>query len=312
MNDLSERVSNQLIEASSQPAFGRAGLPASGGPEKVTAAEKETTPPPGVAPEAAPAINEREMLDAYWGSFGDDATRAKLRQGIYPAPERVVIGTDERRQVGNTQDYPWRCIASLRITANDGSGWIGTGWLVSPRLLLTAGHCVFMADHGGWAQRIEVIPGRQGDTFPFGSCFATVFRSVKGWTNNNNRDYDYGAIILPHNCSYGNQLGWFGYQVRADNNLRNLNVNLSGYPGDKPSGTQWFLSGAVKATNQFEFEYDIDTAGGQSGAPVWVMLDNGNRYSVGIHTNGSLAGNSATRITQEVFNNISAWVNEAP
>ena len=310
MNDLSKSVANELAGGISQPEFGTAGPPPKTSPEKVTAA-----PARGGATEAA-AANEHEMLDAYWGSFGDDATRAKLRTRAYPTVGHpvmeVVIGTDERSQVGNTQEYPWRCIASLRITANDGTGWIGTGWLVNRRLMLTAGHCVYMADHGGWVQQIEVIPGRQGDNSPFGSCIATTFRSVQGWTRDGNRDYDYGAILLPESSALGTQLGWFGYQVRKDDDLNNLTVNISGYPGDKPVGTQWWLSGNVKSVRTCEFEYDIDTAGGQSGAPVWVMLNDGNRYGVGIHTNGALDGNSATRITQEVYNNIAAWINEVP
>ena len=224
----------------------------------------------------------------------------------------VVIGTDERSQVGDTSVYPWRSIASLRITAQDGTGWIGTGWLVGPRILLTAGHCVYMSDHGGWAQQIEVIPGRQGDNFPFQSCIATELRSVHGWIDSGKSEFDYGAILLPEANRYGDQLGWFGYQVRSDDNLNNLTVNISGYPGDKPNGTQWFLSGPIKNESERNFSYDIDTAGGQSGAPVWVFQNDGNRYGVGIHTNGALDGNSATRITQEVFDNVTAWRNEAP
>jgi V8-like Glu-specific endopeptidase len=304
-------ASNQHPARVSAPEFGTAGAPPAESPEKVTpvqAPPAQATSP--AATEVAPA-NESEMLDAYWASYGDEATHARLREAQHQPLMEVIIGTDDRRQVGNTSDYPWRCITSLRITAHDGSAWIGTGWLVNRRLLLTAGHCVYMADHGGWVQQIEVIPGRQGDTFPSGSCVATNFRSVHGWIDDGNRDYDYGAIILGEDCRYGDTLGWFGYQVRSDGDLQNLTVNISGYPGDKPAGTQWFLSGTIKSVNDRTFEYDIDTAGGQSGAPVWAMLSDGSRYAVGVHTNGATGGNSATRITQEVFDNVTAWINEA-
>jgi V8-like Glu-specific endopeptidase len=39
---------------------------------------------------------------------------------------------------------------------------------------------------------------------------------------------------------------------------------------------------------------------------VW-RLQNGQRHAVGIHTNGASTGNSATRITSPVFNNIKKW-----
>ena len=55
----------------------------------------------------------------------------------------------------------------------------------------------------------------------------------------------------------------------------------------------------------------IDTFGGQSGAPVFRLIaGNPIREVVGIHTNGSLRGNSATRITGEVFDNLKAWKDE--
>jgi V8-like Glu-specific endopeptidase len=55
--------------------------------------------------------------------------------------------------------------------------------------------------------------------------------------------------------------------------------------------------------------YDIDTFAGQSGAPVWVRRPDGKRYAVAIHTNGSLSGNSAVRITGQVFQNLKSWRN---
>jgi glutamyl endopeptidase len=224
----------------------------------------------------------------------------------------VVIGDDDRTQVGNTNQYPWRCIASLLITASDGTSWIGTGWLVSPRLLLTAGHCVYMHNQGGWASQIEVIPGRNADDRPFSSCIATNFRTVQAWMSDKDRNYDYAAILLPENCRYGDQLGWFGYTVKGDDELTSLKSNLSGYPGDKPAGTQWFHSRTLTDVDERVLTYDIDSAGGQSGAPVWMRTQDGSRYGIGIHTNGDLAGNSATRINQEVFNNISSWIAEVP
>src|SRR5215207_4101582 len=60
----------------------------------------------------------------------------------------AIIGTDEREQVTQTTQYLWRAIASLRITARDGSQWIGTGWFICPRTLITAGHCVFIKGSG--------------------------------------------------------------------------------------------------------------------------------------------------------------------
>ena len=90
-----------------------------------------------------------------------------------------------------------------------------------------------------------------------------------------------------------------------------MTVNIAGYPPDKPPpGTQWFHSRVVGALTSRTILYDVDTAPGQSGAPVWRFIE-GKRYVVGTHTNGDLGGNSATRIVDSVYDNIRTWVIEA-
>lgn len=252
------------------------------------------------------------LLDAWYAEFGDPhEARLIQRTELAQRALEVVIGTDDRVQITSTTVVPWRWICSLRITAANGAQFIGTGWLVGPRTVMTAGHCVFMHAQGGWAQKIEVVPGRNSFLQPFGSAVATDFRSVTGWTANHDRDFDYGAILLPPDRRFGDTLGFFGYAALPDAELLNLTLNLSGYPGDKPSGTQWFHARRAESVTARTIIYNIDTAGGQSGSPVWRLKD-GLRHAVGIHTNGALSGNSATRIIAGVANNIALWKAAAP
>ena len=86
---------------------------------------------------------------------------------------------------------------------------------------------------------IQVMPGRNGASLPYGSVTSTNFRSVTGWTNRGgDENYDYGAIIMP--TQLGNTTGWFGFGVYSDADLLGTVGNISGYPGDKPAGTQWY------------------------------------------------------------------------
>ncbi|HEX8219339.1 MAG TPA: serine protease [Chloroflexia bacterium] len=221
----------------------------------------------------------------------------------------VVIQADDRVQINNTKVVPWQWICSLLITAGDGSGWIGTGWLIGPRTVITAGHCVYMREHGGWVREIRVMPGRNGSDTSLGNAAATEFRSVRGWVEGQKRVCDYGAIILPESSQFGRQLGTFGYAMPGDGELAGLLVNISGYPGDKPPGTQWYDSRTLASITPRTLVYDADTAGGQSGAPVW-WRQGGKRYVVGIHTNGATSGNSATRIVEAVHRNLTTWRDE--
>ncbi|WP_208420165.1 trypsin-like serine peptidase [Paraflavitalea devenefica] len=240
------------------------------------------------------------------GVFSRDAFFASYPELFEQSMAEVIIGTDDRVRITATTTFPWRAICALRITAKDNTRWIGTGWLVSPRTVITAGHCVYMHEHGGWPKSIEVIPGMNDATRPYGSCTGTAFRSVAGWVNDKKREYDYGAIILPANCRPGDKTGVFGFAVKDDAYLLNSYLNLSGYPGDKGGDQQWFMARRAKSTAPRVIYYEIDTMGGQSGSPVWIKVGTA-RYAVGIHTNGLISGNSATRIVTPVFNNIQSW-----
>ena len=215
-----------------------------------------------------------------------------------------VCGADERVQITGTSAVPWRWICQLIITFNNGARARGTGWFIGPHTVMTAGHCVHSASTGGWAREIEVIPGMNGAARPFGSQIGRSFRSVVGWTNGANPEYDYGAITSPNN-DLGNRTGWFGFAALNDASLNGLLINISGYAGDKPFGTQWFMAGNITSVQPRRLRYLVDTFGGQSGSPAW-RLSNGQRHAVGIHAYGGCP-NGATRITTPVFNNMIAW-----
>lgn len=248
-----------------------------------------------VAESAPDTSNLRPIGEATYGRMSDTES---------------VLGPDTRIQIANTGDYPWRVHCSLLITANDGSQWIGTGWFIGPKTVVTAGHCVFIHAPGtarhGWVQSVRVMPGRNGATLPYGSVTVprANLRSVSAWTSGPNEEFDYGALVL--STPLGNQTGWFGFASYSDATLRPLTVNISGYPGDKPSGTQWYQSSAVAALGPRKVYYTIDTAGGQSGSAAYVIKD-GVRYGVAVHAYGGSSSNSGTRITKPVFDNFQLW-----
>jgi len=241
-------------------------------------------------------------------------TAAEASFDIAPAitPESV-IDDDGRRQIANTYAYPWRVHCSLRIIARDGSAWLGTGFFISPRVLATAGHNVFIngrdPDRRGWVRNIEVIPGRDGNELPFGSALSTRFYSVRGWADDANTEFDYGAIVLDPSEALGNSTGWIGFGAYSDATLRSVWANLSGYPSDRGRGReQWYMARRVDSVSARKVFYDIDTFGGQSGSAVYRIKD-GSRYAIGIHAYGVGARplNSATRINRPAFDNLSAW-----
>jgi glutamyl endopeptidase len=221
----------------------------------------------------------------------------------------TVHGEDKRIQVQETDRYPYRINASLLITARDGSQWIGTGWFISDRTLITAGHCVYIKNSGapnrdGWVKTIQVMPGRNGSTLPFGSVSSSRFWTVTGWADSGDENYDYAAIIIP--TDVGKTVGTIGFGNYADGELIGAVANVTGYPGDQPAGTLWYDTRAVASVTASKIYYDIDTAGGQSGACAYVIKE-GQRIAVAVHAYGGPVTNSGTRISTPVYDNLTLW-----
>ena len=250
------------------------------------------------------------QLDAWYAAYGHPALAALLRQpGVAAAIANIAPDGDERAPVDATEAYPWRCICALAITAADGSRWLGTGWLIGPRTVITAGHCVYLDRHGGWVRQVEVVPGQNGDQRPYGAVVAASFRSVRGWARKRLPGYDYGVIILPPERALGNLLGYFGYANLSDQELHGARLNLAGYPSDRPRGTQWYQARRLDYLTPRTLEYAVENTGGHSGAPLWRVRD-GVRYVVGIHAVGDGAAGAAIRVNAPVFANLSAWQRE--
>ena len=227
-----------------------------------------------------------------------------------------VIGVDERVRILDTDLAPWRMICALRLRGPMGTA-IGTGWFVGPRTLLTAGHCVFSTRFfGGWVDSIEVSPGRSGTKFPYGTVTTRRVSSVDRWIEHEDADFDIGCIHLDE--PLGKQVGWFGVGALAAVDLTRHLVNVSGYPGDRGAGTeQYHHRNRIQEVTGRRVFYDVDTAGGQSGAPVWIHpTETSPPIAIGIHAYGAggtpvnlmIEANSAPRIIPEVLSQIEAWI----
>lgn len=242
----------------------------------------------------------------------DEELNAPALDGGMEGLMESVIGTDSRIKVTGTTTYPYRAIAYLYVVFPNNAAGSCTGWLIGANTLATAGHCVYSKGNGGWAKSIKVYPGANGSYAPYGYTTAKRLYSVYGWTSTSNWEYDYGAIKTY--SAIGNTVGWFGFRWQSSNTFSGA-YTVSGYPGDKPYRTQWRMNGYVYTFGYArKLWYQMDTAGGQSGSPIYHVYSSTCCYGVGIHAYGasyinSNYYNSGTRITQAVFNNLLNWKN---
>ncbi len=220
------------------------------------------------------------------------------------AAESVIGNHDNRkRYYPALTGHPERAIG--QITFRQGtSNFICTGWLINNNTVATAAHCL----HGGpgsvFSTNIVFFPARDATSNPFGSCTARTLFVPTAWRTGGSDLNDYGAFKL--NCNVGATTGFFG--IHNLNAINGLSVDISGYPGDKPSGTAWSGSGDVISSlpAPLKVRYRIDTAGGQSGSPIFEPDRVGSGCqgpcAIGIHAYGVLNGtNSGTRINSVVL-----------
>lgn len=276
------------------------------------------------------AVPQRKVTAGQGGQAPDKKSRAEehfLVRGTRKEPlrqprsvfESILGDIDRRQRILETELTPWRMICALEIVSQTGLDYVGTGWLAGPRTVITAGHCVYdPVELGGWARRITITPGRNGDApSPFNKAVSSDFSTTDRWKEARDPDFDYAAIHL--DTDLGAQVGSFGIGVLKDSELQDRLVNISGYPFSPGEGkSQYFHANRVKALTARRLFYDIDTLGGQSGAPVWAYFEDNPTVPVvvGIHAYGvggvptglNVVANSGPRILMEVSDVIQEWI----
>lgn len=253
-------------------------------------------------------------------TFGKKATRTKIRP-----PEEGVLGfgiaanAADRQQVPDTHVSPFRKICDLLITAADGSLHSGTGWFISPRVLVTAGHCIAVFRPGtsihGMVNKILVMPGRHGETESSDSFFGWAeaerenLRVHERWLQDGDLDFDFGAIILPPDRALGEKVGFIRFRNFPDQQLDGAIPTLAGYPDNVPEGTQWFETNPIRRVEERRLFYDIFTIEGQSGSPLFFANDT-QQVACAIHNLGDAPFNSGVRITPSVIDQLNSWIAE--
>jgi len=265
-------------------------------------------------------INNLEILEVYDVHAREFNQQIEEYKGLldinYGLPDQDVVRSsyifppDDRERVVSPSSFPWRTICKLYITAQDGSRYIASGFMVDNFHVLTCGHCVYLHDDGGWASEIKVVPGMAEDIEPFGHAYSTYMRCPTGWTSSRMVEHDWAVLTLDR--SIGIFTGWMGRQTaESSSSIYTGTVNSAGYPGDLDSGEfLYFVADSGDRADEYNHWYWIDTAGGQSGSPVW-RYDGINHYVLTIHAHSYMFGsdtNFGTRLNSVKYDQLNTWL----
>jgi V8-like Glu-specific endopeptidase len=121
-------------------------------------------------------------------------------------------------------NYPYRTVGKLFFTQG-GSGFSGSAAMITPNILLTAGHCVY---DGGWSTNVAFYPsyGKRASNdraYKFNYNYVAAWTA---WTQHGNRAFDYGMVWF--DSAPGNIIGWLGTLWNAPTGGRTWDA--VGYP----------------------------------------------------------------------------------
>jgi glutamyl endopeptidase len=238
----------------------------------------------------------------------------------------LVFGSDDRVQV-SSHVYPYSAI--VRITTDNTNEFPSrscTGTLISARVVLTAGHCVYETTKDKWlpAATVQTLLGINGqelaDSIKVRATSVGRYHSLTCFVSGHDRECDVGVIRLdqPINTGRTGAIGWY-FNTKDSIWTDGTPYWVSGYPGTVKNAStkaQWSSAGPIMQVKTRSFRTQIDSSNGQSGEPLYYkgcpFNCNGPFLIVGVDAhditvNNVTKWNEAIRITPTLSNILATW-----
>ncbi len=238
-----------------------------------------------------------------------------------------VFGNEDRDEVP-VETFPYAAICAIHVEGHkrtNGEAVLsrGTGFLISPTRVVTAGHVLddvdFRSETGVVIPQCTATNERLG-RHPIAPTAVTYFRD---WQHSYRYEDDLAVVKLP---GPGVVIGeYLTLEAASDADIRRAPVEIAGYPtcvgADCENGVNdlpdAFRGRVMYAHNQkiaylspTQIYSEIDTWAGQSGAPM-LAIALGNDKVIGVHCRGARQShpdahakthNSTLRLTTERIN----------
>jgi V8-like Glu-specific endopeptidase len=178
-----------------------------------------------------------------------------------------VFGPDDR-VVYTDSSWPWGLVGKVFTSG----GWVGSGALIGPRLVATAGHVVPWGS-GSWWMRF--VPAYYNGSSLHGAGVESYVSDARGYdTSGSVTGYDWAVLRLYQ--PLGDWLGYFGYNGYSSSWEDHPYWTVLGYPGAVGSGQRPSYQNGVSTFDDdsdsnggLELETKADMTPGNSGGPMF-------------------------------------------
>lgn len=185
---------------------------------------------------------------------------------------------DGRKLITSANQFPYNTIVYIETVGGNGGAYIGTGVIIAPNTVLTAGHVVYNAAEGGYIRSATVYQAyANGNYNPNTATAVTSEVANSDWLVKdkvNPKNYPLGSndlAILNLSKNIGLSTGWMGMTSSLS---KNQTISLVGFPQDH-FRQMWGMSGNVSQISNPLFNYsNISEFPGQSGSPIFNTSNN--------------------------------------
>jgi V8-like Glu-specific endopeptidase len=236
--------------------------------------------------------------------------------------KRVLVQDAVRQFIADPMQKPYNGILMLLYEFDNGQTFQGTGWLIHPRLAITAGHVIRDQKNGmAKSRNMRALQGVNGDVRRAREFPAAEIKTTNGWiaSGGTRTDFDFGAVFFDRDID-GH---FFEATVKEPASVLTADKDdiwVVGYPSQgsaQVDGVDRMHADSGKVTglspeNLVVF-YNIDTTEGQSGAPV-IFFDRAARkfQVIAIHSGGhSSAANQGVFVTDRIADTLQSWIDHA-
>jgi len=230
---------------------------------------------------------------------------------VFPKSAPVPAKGAGPTKITNTTSYPYSSIVHIYMLYGSSAAGCSGAFIHNTHTILTAGHCIYHKELGGYPDDIIVIPGQNGGNYPFGNKYAYNWATNSSWMNYEDYTKDWGVIFVQPfggNTGYMDTIWNSSYDFYYNNEF-----DTAGYPGDTPySGEDmWWARDDVIGVNYAMLQMNYDFGGdpypcihGQSGSSIYLNQGGGNYATTAVLTLASCHG---VRVSQNIVDTIETY-----